>query len=243
MSWANRRRFGKRRAHGPRPNASARVFWRCRRQTVKGGRHVLPSRLRLPRSRGSAGAQPWTATTWTLHSLREGGIAAEVLRERRTVELLAANSRWEYENRPYWRGEVDCCINAWTVANGVWLCADITRIVDCSSSTRCLTVAGTPSGSRARRDRRFIRRSTPCRGCSPMTPRRVGPQRRMTRGAAARDPPAAQALSPSVDQRTSGTVGGPLRLSLPGRVRFEVDAPEGESSKWLTLSAPRVLTW
>ena len=62
--------------------------------------------------------------------MREWGIDAEVLRERRTAELLAANSRWEYEDRPYWGGEVDCCINAWTVANGVWLGADITGIVD-----------------------------------------------------------------------------------------------------------------
>ena len=74
--------------------------------------------------------QPWTATTWTLNSLREWGLEPAVLRERRTAELLAENSRWEYENRPYWSGEVDCCINAWTVANGVWLGADITGIVD-----------------------------------------------------------------------------------------------------------------
>ena len=30
---------------------------------------------------------------------------------------------------------------------------------------------------------------------------------------------------------------------LPGRVWFDVDAPAGEPSKWLTLSAIRVLTW
>jgi hypothetical protein len=74
--------------------------------------------------------QPWTATTWTLNSLREWGLNSAVLRERRTAQLLAANSRWEYENMPYWGGEVDCCINAWTVANGLWLGADITGIVD-----------------------------------------------------------------------------------------------------------------
>src|SRR5882672_362475 len=51
-------------------------------------------------------------------------------RRRRAAELLAENSRWEYENLPYWSGEVDCCINAWTVANGLWLGADITGIVD-----------------------------------------------------------------------------------------------------------------
>ena len=72
--------------------------------------------------------QPGTATTWTLSTLREWGLDATVLRERRIVELLAANCRWDYENLPYWGGEVDCCINAWTLANGVWLGADVTGI-------------------------------------------------------------------------------------------------------------------
>lgn len=74
--------------------------------------------------------QPWTATTWSLNSLREWGLDAAVLRERRTVELLAEHSHWEYDDLPYWGGEVDCCINAWTVANGVWLGADVTGLVD-----------------------------------------------------------------------------------------------------------------
>lgn len=74
--------------------------------------------------------QPWTATTWSLNSLREWGLDPAVLRARRTAELLAENSRWEYDDLPYWGGEVDCCINAWTVANGVWLGVDVTGIVD-----------------------------------------------------------------------------------------------------------------
>ena len=82
-----------------------------------------------PEAADGAG-QPWTATTWTLNSLREWGLDSAVLRERRTAEQLAENSRWEYDNLPYWGGEVDCCINAWTVANGLWLGADITSLVD-----------------------------------------------------------------------------------------------------------------
>ena len=31
----------------------------------------------------------------------------------------------EYDGLPYWGGEVDCCINGFTVANGVWLGADV----------------------------------------------------------------------------------------------------------------------
>ena len=67
--------------------------------------------------------QPWTATTWSLNALREWGVKATVLTD--TAERLAANSRWEYDDLPYWGGEVDACINAWTLANGVWLGADV----------------------------------------------------------------------------------------------------------------------
>ncbi|MCB5272726.1 hypothetical protein BJG92_00229 [Arthrobacter sp. SO5] len=67
--------------------------------------------------------QPWTATTWTLVTLRDWGLDPTALAG--TAELLAANSRWEYEDLPYWGGEVDCCINANTLANGVWLGADV----------------------------------------------------------------------------------------------------------------------
>lgn len=70
--------------------------------------------------------QPWTATTWTLNTLREWGLDATALAG--TAELLAANSRWEYDDLPYWGGEVDCCINAYTLANGAWLGADVSGI-------------------------------------------------------------------------------------------------------------------
>lgn len=74
--------------------------------------------------------QPWTATTWTLNSLREWGMPADPLKTNNTAELLAEHSRWEYEDLPYWDGEVDCCINGWTLANGAWLGADVTGIAD-----------------------------------------------------------------------------------------------------------------
>ena len=78
-----------------------------------------------PEAAESAG-QPWTATTWSLNTLREWGLDAAVLAG--TAERLAANSRWEYDNLPYWDGEVDCCINAYTLANGAWLGADVSGI-------------------------------------------------------------------------------------------------------------------
>ncbi|MFT4470264.1 squalene cyclase [Arthrobacter sulfonylureivorans] len=70
--------------------------------------------------------QPWTATTWTLNTLRDWGLDPAALDG--TAERLAANSRWEYDDLPYWDGEVDCCINAFTLANGAWLGADVSGI-------------------------------------------------------------------------------------------------------------------
>lgn len=73
-----------------------------------------------------AAEQPWTATSWSLNTLREWGLEASVLAG--TAEKLAANSRWEYEDLPYWGGEVDVCINASTLANGAWLGADVATL-------------------------------------------------------------------------------------------------------------------
>lgn len=71
--------------------------------------------------------QPWTATTWSLTTLREWGLDASFLAG--TAEKLAANSHWEYDpTLPYWGGEVDACINAATIANGAWLGADVTGL-------------------------------------------------------------------------------------------------------------------
>jgi len=71
--------------------------------------------------------QPWTATTWVLNDLREWGVDPQVLRERGTAEKLD-QIVWEYEDMPYWGGEVDVCINSWTLSNGLWLGVDMSRL-------------------------------------------------------------------------------------------------------------------
>ena len=73
--------------------------------------------------------QPWTATTWSLNALREWGVEAAALHPD-TAGLLAGNARWEHDDLPYWGREVDACINAYTLANGGWLGADVSTIVD-----------------------------------------------------------------------------------------------------------------
>ena len=71
--------------------------------------------------------QPWTATTWALKDLREWGVDAARLDG--TAAKIAANSRWEYDpDLSYWGGEVDVCINSYTLASGAWLGADVSAL-------------------------------------------------------------------------------------------------------------------
>lgn len=239
--------------------------------------------------------QPWTATTWSLTTLREWGMDPAVLRQRRTAELLAENSRWEYDDLPYWGGEVDCCINAWTVANGLWLGADVAGIADwlvehrlpdggwncewVDGSTRSsyhstlnslkgllaydAATGGTDATRAARRSgeeyllaRALFRRLSTGQPVAPWVRRFTYPHRWMYsvlnaadyfRGAAlldgtGPDPRMAEAIELiRAARRPDGTWLQGSRL--PGRVWFDVDAPEGEPSKWLTLLGTRVLGW
>lgn len=70
--------------------------------------------------------QPWVATTWSLNALREWGVPAQTLGN--TAERLRRGSRWEYDDLPYWDGEVDVCINGYTLANGTWLGTDVSTL-------------------------------------------------------------------------------------------------------------------
>lgn len=237
--------------------------------------------------------QPWTATTWTLNSLREWGVDAAALAG--TVELLAENCRWEYDDLPYWGGEVDCCINSWTLSNGLWLGADVDGIVDwflehrladggwncewehgsirSSFDSTLNALKGLLDYERATGDLTRVREA-----------RRSGEEYLLSRGLYRRLS-TGETVAPSVlrfsypfraaysilnaadyfreavthdgtvpDERMTDAIekiraarqpdGTWLQgTPLPGRVWFEIDVPEGEPSKWLTLIGSRVLRW
>lgn len=239
--------------------------------------------------------QPWTATTWTLNTLRDWGLDSAVLRERNTAGLLGRNARWEYDDLPYWGGEVDCCINGYTVANGVWLGADISGIIDWFAQHQmddggwnCDWVEGSTRSSfhSTLNSLRGLLASETATGGSPQT-RQVRKraeeyllERHLSRRLSTGEPVADwvnryvypfrwyySVLNASDYFRQAslhdGTAPDPrmeeaigmIRAALqpdgrliqerrhPGRVWFEVDVPAGESSKWLTFYAIRVLDW
>lgn len=244
---------------------------------------------------GSEG-QPWTATTWSLNSLREWGVPASALAG--TLERLDANARWEYDDLPFWDGEVDCCINSWTLQNALWLGLDASRtraLADwfvehrmADGGWNCEWVEGStrssfPStlnalqgllayeragddGGRvhdARRageeyllERGLFRRLSTGEQVGPWTHQFAYPWRWFYnvlvaldhfREAAAHDgtapdPRLADAVEiVRADREDDGRWLNARRH--PGDVWFEVDAPGGEPSRGVTLTALRVLRW
>jgi len=237
--------------------------------------------------------QPWTATTWSLNSLREWGLDGSVLAG--TAERLARNARWEYEDLPYWGGEVDCCINAWTLMNGLWLGADVEGIAtwfvehrlgdggwNCEwveGSTRSsfhstlnslkgllaheMATGGTPatraarsSGTEYLMERQLLRRRSTGEQVADWATRFGSPMRWRYNVLNAADHLRAASLFDGTppDPRMADAIEA-IRAQRqpdgtwiqagrdPGRVWFEVDVPPGQPSKWLTLSATRVLAW
>jgi hypothetical protein len=79
---------------------------------------------------GDEPGQPWTATMHTLQTLQIFGLLPESASAQRAVSLVAENGRWEHEGQRYFDGEVEPCINGRTIDTGVYLGADVARIVD-----------------------------------------------------------------------------------------------------------------
>lgn len=237
--------------------------------------------------------QPWVATTWVLKDLREWGVDASALAG--TAEKLAANSRWEYDDLPYWGGEVDVCINSYTLAAGAWLGADVSQLAawfpahrledggwNCEAeegdsvrssfhstlnAVRGMLAYEKLTGDAGLREarhggeeyllsRRLMFRASTGEPVGEFVHRFVSPNRHRYSALAALDhfrevslhegtPPDARLAEAIEVVRAARTPGGRWLQTTPlaGRTWFDVDVPEGEPSRWLTLQATRVLEW
>jgi hypothetical protein len=72
----------------------------------------------------------WTSTAYTLSLLRDLGLDPASEPARRAVALVHANARWEYDDLPFFQGEVEPCINGLAVAIGAYFGQDVQGIVD-----------------------------------------------------------------------------------------------------------------
>ncbi len=242
---------------------------------------------------GEERKQPFIATTWTLNALREWGVSAEGLGD--TADRLAANSRWEYDDLPYWGGEVDCCINAFTLCNGAWLGVDVSKLADWFLETQladggwnCDWIEGATKSSfhstlnsliglleyeqrmgaderitaaRKRAEEYLLARQLMFKLSDGSE---VGPWLRDLAYPFRWNYSVIRALNYFRDSALFSDMKPDERLSaaaeflaskanengrwatndrIPGSVWFDVDAPVGEESKWLTFFALRALNW
>lgn len=240
-----------------------------------------------------APGQPWVATTWALKDLREWGVDAAVLGD--TAAKLDANSRWDYEDLPYWGGEVDVCINSYTLASGAWLGADVSQLVawfpahrlsdggwNCEAeegdsvrssfhstlnAVRGILQYEQLTGDASMRDarhggeeyllsRRLMFRASTGEQVGEFVTRFVYPNRHRYSALVALDhfrdvslfagtPPDPRLADAVEAVRAARQPDGTWLQTtpLPGRTWFDVDVPEGEPSRWLTLMGTRVLEW
>lgn len=78
---------------------------------------------------GDPEGQPWTATLPTLRLLREFGVDPADPRVARAVDGVREQCRWEYDDLPFFDGEVEPCINGGTVALGAYFGQDVDGVV------------------------------------------------------------------------------------------------------------------
>lgn len=78
---------------------------------------------------GDDGAQPWTATAYSLLLLRDLGVDPRSEQVRRAVALVRDHCRWEEGGQPFFTGEVEPCINGMTVVLGAYFDQDVDAVV------------------------------------------------------------------------------------------------------------------
>jgi hypothetical protein len=78
---------------------------------------------------GENQGQPWISTLPTLQLLHDFGIDPGFDRVRRAVTLVRDRCHWEHAGQPFFRGEVEPCINGRTVTLGVYFDQDVDGVV------------------------------------------------------------------------------------------------------------------
>ncbi|MEV7635173.1 hypothetical protein AB0N71_03230 [Pseudarthrobacter enclensis] len=76
------------------------------------------------------GAQPWTATTYSLLLLRDFGLDARSPQARHAIALVRENTRWEEGSQPFFDGETEPCVNGMAVATGAYFGENVDGIVE-----------------------------------------------------------------------------------------------------------------
>jgi hypothetical protein len=75
------------------------------------------------------GSQPWTSTLPAMMELYDYGLDPASETARDMTARVATSCRWEYNDEPFFTGEVEPCINGRTVTLGAYFGADVDVVV------------------------------------------------------------------------------------------------------------------
>ena len=98
----------------------AREGWGARLLAARGDDGQWAGGAHFPTTAPTLPGQPWTSTAHVLTELRLLGVDPADATVRAAVADVKRVTRWEYDDEPFFEGEVEPCINAALVANAVY---------------------------------------------------------------------------------------------------------------------------
>lgn len=84
----------------------------------------------FPKAEPTRPGQPWTSTAHVLTELRLLGVDPADASVRAAIADVARVTRWEYDDEPFFEGEVEPCINAALVTNALYFGVPVDAVVE-----------------------------------------------------------------------------------------------------------------
>lgn len=108
----------------------AREGWGARLLAARGDDGQWAGGAHFPKAEPALPGQPWTSTAHVLTELRLLGADPEDAAVRAAIADVARVTRWEYDDEPFFEGEVEPCINAALVTNALYYGVPVDPIVE-----------------------------------------------------------------------------------------------------------------
>jgi len=108
----------------------AREGWGAQLLAERGDDGQWAGGAHFPKAEPALPGQPWTSTSHVLTELRLLGVDPADAAMRSVIADVARVTRWEYDDLPFFDGEVEPCINAALVANAVYYGVDVAPVVE-----------------------------------------------------------------------------------------------------------------
>ncbi|MGM1029562.1 MAG: hypothetical protein ACQEWM_06755 [Actinomycetota bacterium] len=108
----------------------AREGWGAQLLAARGDDGQWAGGAHFPKAEPTLPGQPWTSTAHVLTELRLLGVDPADAAVRDAIADVARVTRWEYDDEPFFEGEVEPCINAALVTNAVYYGVAVDPIVE-----------------------------------------------------------------------------------------------------------------